>query len=266
MSDEINLSCSNLSFGYHKKTVIDEVSLEFKSGEFVGLIGPNGAGKSTLLKLLLGLNKPDMGNISLGKNSLNALSRNEIAKRVSFVPQDHSIDYAFNVEEMVAMGRTPYLGNYQTESKQDLEIIETALRRTDLFELNDRPADQLSGGERQRVFIARALAQQTNTLLLDEPTASLDLCHQLELMDLLCGLTCEGHLAIAAIHDLELASRYCSRLIMLSEGKVVADGLPNEVITPDNLRRYFSIEATVEVNELDGCIRVLARQPISSLG
>lgn len=263
MSNDINLSCNSLSFSYHKKTVIEAVSLEFKAGEFVGLIGPNGAGKSTLLKLLLGLNKPNMGDIYLGNNNLSHLSRNKIAKRVSFVPQDHSIDYAFNVTEMVAMGRTPYLGNYQTESKQDLEIIEKALQRTDLSDLRERPADQLSGGERQRVFIARALAQQTEALLLDEPTASLDLCHQLELMDLLGSLTSEGHLAIAAIHDLQLASRFCNRLIMLSEGKVVADGLPNEVITSDNLRRYFSIEAAVESNALDGSIRVVAHQPIT---
>ena len=265
MSKQMLLSCNKLSFRYQQQDVIKDLSLSLQPGEFVGLIGPNGAGKSTLLKLLLGLNKPNLGEVMLGEQSLSSLSRNDIAKRISFVPQDHSIDYAFTVSEMVAMGRTPYLGNYRTETTQDLDIIENALQRTDLLQLKDRHADQLSGGERQRVFIARALAQQTETLLLDEPTASLDLCHQLELMNLISSLTAEGHLAIAAIHDLELASRYCSRLVMLSKGAIVAEGTPVDVLTADNLKRYFSIEATVAVSDLDGSIRITAHNPVTAI-
>lgn len=263
MGDNALLSCNQVAFSYQRKAVIDDVSLEFKTGEFVGLIGPNGAGKSTLLQLILALHKPDQGKLMLGDVALSQLSRNEIAKKISFVPQDCSIGYSFTVAEIVAMGRTPYLGSYQTETEQDLEIIATALQRTGLTKLKNRYADELSGGERQRVFIARALAQQSDILLLDEPTASLDLCHQLEIMNLISSLTADNHLAIAAIHDLELASRYCNRLIMLSEGRVVADGTASEVITPDNLRHYFSIEASVDVDAQDGSIRVVAHKPVA---
>ncbi|MCP4595485.1 ABC transporter ATP-binding protein, partial [Neptuniibacter sp.] len=228
------------------------------------LIGANGAGKSTLLQLLLGLLPADHGQVHCGNKSLKDLSRTEIAKEMAFVPQDHTVDYPFNVREMVAMGRTPYLGSYQPETSMDLEFIEQALKRTDLSQYAERRADQLSGGERQRVFIARALAQQAEILLLDEPTANLDLCHQLDLMNLVKSLTSEGKLAIAAIHDLSLASRFCDRLILLSGGNAVVDGTPEEVLTVENLRQYFSIEASVVKDEADRGLRISALKSISS--
>lgn len=264
MGQKLTLTCSDISFAYHQRKVIKNLSAEFNSGEFVGLIGPNGTGKSTLLKLLLGLMAPGTGSISLESEALKDLPRKTIAQKISLVPQDHAIEYAFSVQEIVAMGRTPYLGSYQTETKNDIEIIKQAIHRTDLAHLAEQRADQLSGGERQRVFIARALAQQTDTLLLDEPTANLDLCHQLELMSLVKGLTSEGKLAIAAIHDLELASRYCDRLVLLSEGTVVADGTPTDVLNETNLQRYFSIHSTVKpCTDGDG-LRITAHAPVNT--
>lgn len=250
------LSCHALRFSYPQQKVLDNIELSCHSGEFVGLIGANGAGKSTLLKLLMGLEQADSGKVILNAQPLSRYTRRDIAKSVSLVPQDLSINYAFSAREVVAMGRNPYLGSYQTESAQDLEIIEQALQRSDLQQLADRRVDQLSGGERQRVFIARALAQQAKILLLDEPTASLDLCHQYDLMQLIRELTREDHLAIAAIHDLQLAARFCDRLIMLYQGSIVADGTPEEVLTEDNLLRYFAIKAEVSRDQATHQIRI----------
>jgi cobalamin transport system ATP-binding protein len=240
------LECFKLGFSYQRQRVIKDVSLSFGKGEFIGLIGPNGAGKSTLLKLLMGIIDPVEGEVKLAGNPLSGYRRRDIAQRISLVPQDVSINYAFSVREIVAMGRNPHLGSFQPESKRDHELIDLAMEKTDLLSMAERSVDQLSGGERQRVFIARALAQEAPILLMDEPTASLDLCHQLEVLTLVKGLAEEGHLAIAAIHDLGLASRFCHRLILLAQGGVVADGTPAEVLTQDNLYRHFSIEAQVE--------------------
>lgn len=265
---KIELQCSNLGFDYLTgrslcEQTIQEISLSFARGQFVGLIGPNGSGKSTLLNLLMGLLEPDEGHVFLNEQSLNGYKRRDIAQRIALVPQDVSIGYAFSVREIVAMGRNPHLGRFQPERERDVELIQQALQKTDLLSMADRRVDQLSGGERQRVFIARTLAQETPILLMDEPTTSLDLCHQLELLTLVKGLVQENHLVITAIHDLGLAARFCDRLIMLSQGRVVADGTPEEVLTTDNLRRYFSIEARIESDCGDGTgIRVAVLNPV----
>lgn len=240
------LECNNLGFAYGKKPIIGGVNLRFNKGEFVGLIGPNGAGKSTLLNLLTGLLKPTSGHVNLVGQPLKQYKQRDIARHISLVPQDVSIDYAFTVREIVAMGRNPHLGAFQPETQRDRELIDLAMSKTDLSQMTTRSVNQLSGGERQRVFIARAIAQEAPILLMDEPTASLDLCHQLEVLSLVKALTESGHLAIAAIHDLALASRFCDRLVLLAEGKIVSQGSPAEVLTKENLYRYFSIEAEVE--------------------
>lgn len=246
------LECSKLGFFYQRHKIIEDISLNFGKGQFIGLIGPNGAGKSTLLKLLMGLVEPAEGEVLLKRQPLKGYTRRDIAQQISLVPQDVSIGYAFSVREIVAMGRNPHLGSFQPESERDIGLIQQALKKTDLLSMMDRRVDQLSGGERQRVFIARALAQETPILLMDEPTASLDLCHQLEILTLVRDLADAGHLVIAAIHDLGLASRFCHRLILLSQGSVVADGAPDVVLTADNLKRYFSIEARVDRDSGDG--------------
>ncbi len=245
------LECLDISFHFSRQKVIENISLRFGKGQLVGLIGPNGAGKSSLLKLLMGLLEPSQGNVLLESHPLSHYSRRNIAQKISLVPQDVSIGYAFTVREIVAMGRNPHLGAFQLESEKDRDLINDALAKTDLQGMADRRVDQLSGGERQRVFIARALAQEAPIVLMDEPTASLDLCHALDIMMLARRLAEEGRLVIVAIHNLEMASRFCHRLTLLSKGQVVADGSPLEVITEENLRRYFSIEARIDTHVLN---------------
>lgn len=261
------LRCIDLSFSYQKKILLKDINLEFKAGQFVALIGANGIGKSTLLKLLLGLIPQQSGSVMLDGEDIKAVKRRDIAKKLAFVPQSIELPYAFTVQEIVAMGRNPYLGPFEINSKNDLHIIEQAMHKTDIVHLKKRIVNTLSGGEKQRVIIARALAQQSMTLLLDEPIASLDICHQLETLQLIQSLTQEGQLAISALHDLNLAARFCQRLILLGPSTdngttiIIADGTPEEVLTNENLKRCFSIQADIIKN--NKTINLVNISPIS---
>ncbi|MEI6897145.1 MAG: ABC transporter ATP-binding protein [Psychromonas sp.] len=244
------LNCEKLHFSFNKKTMLNDINLSFKQGEFVGLIGANGAGKSTLLQLLLGLLKAQSGQVLLQGKDIQLIKRREIAKQLAFVPQSIELPYAFTVQQLVAMGRNPYLGAFELEGSSDKNLINDAMQKTDIFQLRDRLVNTLSGGEKQRVIIARALAQQSPTILLDEPIASLDICHQLEMMDLIQSLTRFGKTAITALHDLNLAARYCDRLILIAKQqdgviRIISDGTPEQVLKVENLRTYFSIEADI---------------------
>ncbi|PKF63127.1 ABC transporter ATP-binding protein [Psychromonas sp. psych-6C06] len=244
------LSCEQLQFSFNKKPMISEINLSFAKGEFVGLIGANGAGKSTLLQLLLGLLKAQSGNILLFGKNIQQIKRREIAKQLAFVPQAIELPYAFSAQQLVAMGRNPYLGAFELESEEDKQLIEKAMQQTDISHLSDRLVNTLSGGEKQRVIIARALAQQSPTILLDEPIASLDICHQLETLQLIHSLTRAGKTAITALHDLNLAARYCDRLILIGKREdgmttIISDGTPEQVLTVQNLKQHFSIHADI---------------------
>ena len=243
------LSCSALCFSYNKKPLLENISLEFKAGEFVGLIGANGAGKSTLLQLLLGLIKQQSGTVTVNGNDIHNQKRRDIARQLAFVPQSIELPYAFSAQALVAMGRNPYLGPFELETAKDKKIIHEAMHKTDISHLKNRLVNTLSGGEKQRVIIARALAQQAATILLDEPIASLDICHQIETLQLIQSLTQSGKLAITALHDLNLAARYCDRLILIGQTQtgtaIIADGLPEEVLNKENLANCFAIEADI---------------------
>ena len=245
------LSCSDLCFSYNKKPLLENISLEFNAGEFVGLIGANGAGKSTLLQLLLGLIKQDSGSVTINGSDIHTQKRRDIAKQLAFVPQSIELPYAFNAQALVAMGRNPYLGPFELETAQDKKLIREAMHKTDIGHLKDRLVNTLSGGEKQRVIIARALAQQAATILLDEPIASLDICHQIETLQLIQSLTQSGKLAITALHDLNLAASYCDRLILIGQIQaddaktIIADGSPEQVLTEENLANCFSIKADI---------------------
>jgi iron complex transport system ATP-binding protein len=245
------LTGHNLSFAYDERPVLNGVSLAIEAGEFVGLIGANGSGKTTLLRILLGLLSAS-GEVWLCGEVLESLDRREVAKRATMVPQDTRIDFAFTAREIVAMGRTPYLGRFRPEAVTDKEAIARAMCETGTEGLAERPVTELSGGERQRVHLARALAQETHVILLDEPTANLDLAHQYEALELVREFTRSGGAALAAIHDLSLAARFCDRLLLLSEGKIVAAGLPSEVITESNLAHHFALRARVRRDEETG--------------
>jgi iron complex transport system ATP-binding protein len=243
---DVLLEAKDLSFDYGSKSILRDLQLRCHAGESIGLIGPNGAGKTTLLRLFMNLVSPVAGEVRLCGENLRRLPRKEIARRISLVPQDVALSYALSVREVVSMGRNPHLGRFEPEGEKDLEIVQQSLAVTEVEELADRTVDTLSGGERQRVLIARALAQETPVLLLDEPTANLDLCHQLEILELLRRLTSQGVCAIAAIHDLSLASRFFDRLLLVCDQKIVADGCPEDVLTEENLWRHFRIRAVIE--------------------
>ncbi len=243
---DLLLEAKAVGFDYGSKPILRDLNLRCHAGESIGLIGPNGAGKTTLLRLFMSLIAPVEGEVELCGENLRRLPRKEIARRISLVPQDVALAFALTVHEVVSMGRNPHLGRFQPEREKDLETVQRALRETELEALAERSVDTLSGGERQRVLIARAIAQETPVLLLDEPTANLDLCHQLEILQLLRRLTSQGVCAIAAIHDLSLASRFFDRLVMVSNQGIVADGPPESVLTKENLWNHFRIRAAIE--------------------
>ncbi len=259
------LRTDKLSFYYEQTPVIKGINLTLNPGSLVGLIGPNGAGKSTLLRLLMALSKPSTGTIQLNGASLQQLRRRDLARQITLVPQDSQINYAFTVEEIVAMGRNPWLGRFQPPGPEDLAIIRQAMAETNVHAYAERPVNQLSGGERQRVLIARAIAQNTPIVLLDEATANLDICHQLEVLEFARMLAEQGKLVIAAIHDLGMASRFCDRLLLLADQQLQVDGPPMEVITEENLQRFFHLKAEVRPMSSDHIYSGLSITALGSL-
>jgi iron complex transport system ATP-binding protein len=244
------------------RQVVDDIELETARGEWLALIGPNGAGKTTLLRAVARL-VPHSGSITLDGHDTRRMDRTELSRLVAVVPQDPSTPPWMTVAEYVLLGRTPHLGRLAKEGKRDREVAAGALARLDLLGYRDRLLGTLSGGERQRVVVARALAQEARLVLLDEPTAALDIGHQqqaLELLDLLRG---ESDLTlVAAMHDLTLAAQYADRMVLLDAGRIVADGLPRQVLTEALIGRHY--EAAVQVVELDGRIAVVPSRPAAA--
>ncbi|GBD11848.1 Fe(3+) dicitrate transport ATP-binding protein FecE [bacterium HR23] len=239
------LEAHDLVIEAQARRILDRVNLQAGRGEFIGLVGPNGAGKTTLLKAILGLVSPREGVVFLDGRSLARLPPREVARHIGYVPQALPETPAFTTLEVVLMGRYPHLGPFQVEGEGDRRIALEALRTTETHHLALRPVATLSGGERQRVFLARALAQQAPLLLLDEPIAHLDIQHQIKVMEMVRDLTSRGVTAIAALHDLELAGLYCHRLVLLHQGRVVAEGPPDAVLTPANLEEVFGVSALI---------------------
>jgi len=240
------------------RAVLSGISLTAERGELVGLIGPNGAGKTTLLRAVRGSITPTTGAVTVTGQSVSSLSAREIGRRVATVPQETELSFGFSVEQAVAMGRHAHIGRFSTPDETDREAITDALARTDLASLADRPVTDLSGGERQRVLLARALAQATPVLLLDEPTAGLDINHAIKTLETVRSVVDDGTAAVAAIHDLNLAARYCDRLILLADGEVVAAGNPETVLTSETLDDAFDATAVVSHDEVTDTPRVTA--------
>ena len=228
------------------------VSLRLARGEVVGVIGPNAAGKSTLARLCCGLLKPQQGSVSLQGEPLSRLSRRERARRVAFLPQHPPHDLSFTAHEVALMGRAPHLGLWSLEGPRDLDRARAALLEVDALDLGDRPISQLSGGERQRVFLARAFAQEAALLVLDEPTAALDLAHQVLLVNALRRRAREGGGALLVLHDLALAGAACDRLALLDRGRVVAEGTAGEVLRPAVLSPVYGTDVEVVPNPATG--------------
>jgi iron complex transport system ATP-binding protein len=255
----IELEACEVTAGYDGDPVLNRVSVALRQGEFVGLIGPNGCGKSTLLKCLSRILKPRAGRIALDGRDLYAMTHREIARRMAFVPQQETALFEFAVRDLVLMGRHPHLERWKGETEGDYRIVAQALADADILHLADRPVTQLSGGEHRRVLLARALAQQTPLLLLDEPTAHLDVTHQAELLDLVHRQTrTQGQGALAALHDLNQAAQFCDRLILMCRGRVVAEGAPEAVLTADNLKVAYNAESQIGTNPVTGRPMLLA--------
>jgi iron complex transport system ATP-binding protein len=249
----VKLSVQGVGFQYSSTPVLSDVSLEAKDGEIIGILGPNGSGKTTLLKCLNRSLKPREGAVLIDGKDCQDLSRREIATRIGVVPQGANINFPFTALDIVLMGRTPELKRFESETKRDLEIVKVAMAMTNIEHLASRPMDQISGGERQRVIIARALAQKPRILLLDEPTLHLDVNHQLDILDLITGLARrEKLLVIIVTHDLALAARYCDKVILMQNGRIQAAGEVSDVLTAENMRKVFSIEATIYFDERIG--------------
>jgi len=250
----IRLDDVTLSLG--ETTVLEDVSLSVGRGEFVALIGPNGAGKTSLLRTLNGILEPDTGVIEIDDDRLATLSSRAVSRRVATVPQDTHVGFSFTAEQLVEMGRTPHRS--RLDWRDNGGAVEAAMERTGTLGLHERSVDSLSGGERQRVLLARALAQEPDALLLDEPTSSLDINHQVQVLGLVSALVADGRAALAAIHDLDLAARFCDRLLLLSNGAIRARGPPEQVLADPSLADAFGVETAVSQDHVTGTPRVAA--------
>ncbi|OGQ13727.1 MAG: hypothetical protein A2026_02495 [Deltaproteobacteria bacterium RBG_19FT_COMBO_46_12] len=247
----------SVSFRYHEDWVLQDVSFRVEKGEFVGVIGPNGSGKTTLLKILYRLLSPQKGEILFELVPMKKMDRADIAKRIAVVAQETHLLFPFSVLETVMMGRSPHLGHLMFESEKDLEITKKAMEWTKMLPFSERSMDELSGGERKRVFIARALAQEPEVILLDEPTANLDIHHQMDFLDLILTLNRERGLTIVmASHDMNIASEFCDRLILLQGGGIYKAGTPDEVITQENIEKVYGCEVWIDQNPFSGMPRI----------
>jgi iron complex transport system ATP-binding protein len=227
------------------RRILSDVAISIQQGSMTALLGPNGSGKSTLLRVLSGLWSPTAGSVTLLADALSRLPRTEIAKRIAYLAQDSRCDFAFTVAEMVAMGRHPHRGQFAPETAHDRRAIGDAIALCDVEHLRSRTVERLSGGERQRVAIARCLAGEPGILLLDEPTAHLDLEHALAVLRLCRALADAGKTVVFATHDLGTAARYATHTVLLSGGRVVASGRPAEVLTPLRCREVFAVETEI---------------------
>ena len=251
----VTLSTRALSVRLGGRRVLDGVSLDFGAGGLVGVIGPNGAGKSSLLRAMLGLVAPEQGRVTIDGVALSQVPRKTLARRIAYLAQGQAIHWPLSVERLVSLGRLPHLAPMSRVSPVEAAAIERAMERADVSRFRDRIVTELSGGERARVLLARALAVEADALLVDEPLAALDPGHQIDVMALLRREAEDGRLVVVVLHDLTIAARHCDRLVLLDAGRVVADGAPGAVLTPDRLAQVYGIAARIE----DGLILPIAR-------
>src|SRR5436305_6683460 len=243
----IVLEVNGVTFGYERVPLLYDVQLQVRGGEMVGLLGPNGSGKTTLLRLVSGVLLPQHGKIVLDGRNLHDWGRRGVAQNIAVVPQELHVPFAFTVEQMVSLGRTPYINWLGSRSSKDDNIVQDAMSAADVIPLARRIFNELSGGERQRVMVAMALAQQPKLLLLDEPTSHLDIKYQIETLELVQHLNHERRVTvIAAMHDLNLAARYFPRLLLFQRG-IVADSGPAEVLEPGLLSRVYGVNVQVGI-------------------
>ena len=242
-----------LKYSYNRYMVLDGVDLDVREGEILGILGPNGCGKTTLLKNLNKNLTPAGGCVMLDGTDLDTMVKRDIAKSVAVVPQTNEIRFSFSVREIVAMGRMPFQSMMGGETREDSRIVDDAIEKVGLSAMKDRHINTMSGGERQRVMIARALAQTPKILLMDEPTLHLDINTQFEALDLVHDLSRESDLTVVIVsHDLPMVARYCDKIAMIHDHRVMCCGTPEEVLTPDNMRTVFNVDAELGIDSKNG--------------
>lgn len=249
----MRLQIKNLSYSYDNGNAIENVSLDVKRGEFVGVIGPNGGGKSTLLKNVYRALTPDSGEILLDGENVFAMPYRKTAQKMAVVGQENDVPFDFTVEEMVAMGRSPRKKLFDSDTAEDRSMVHHALVHLGMENMAKRSYLNLSGGEKQRVLLARAVAQECDFFVLDEPTNHLDISYQLEIFDFIKRLDIT---VIAAIHDLNMAALYCDRIYVLKDGKIMLSGTPEEVFTPQNIFDIYGVHSFVAKNSENGKLTI----------
>lgn len=250
----LQLSVQHVSVCIEGKNILDQVNFSVKAGEFVGIIGSNGAGKSTLLRSIRGLMPVIHGAIRINGQGISSMSDRQLARIMAYMQQDVNLDFGFTALDVVLAGRYPYLAWWQGEGAREYEIAKKYMEFTGVLDLAAKSLQQISGGERQRILLAKVLAQETPLIMLDEPTASLDLVYQEEIFRY-CRKVCDqGKTALIVAHDLKLAAKFCSRLLLLNHGNIVADGTPSEVITVKNLKKAYGLQAAVFNNRVTGSL------------
>jgi iron complex transport system ATP-binding protein len=256
------LSARGITVGYGGEPVVHDLTVEIPDGQVTTIVGPNGCGKSTLLRTLARLLPPSSGQVVLDGAPITSMATRDIATRLSLLPQSPIAPEGLLVRDLVGRGRHPHQRWFAQWSRQDEEVVEAALAMTDTSDLRDRPLDQLSGGQRQRAWIAMTLAQDTDLMLLDEPTTYLDLAHQVEVLELVCRLNRERARTVAMVlHDLNLAARYSDLVVVMHEGRIVTQGSPTEVFTTEMLSDVFGLEAEILADPRTGLPIVI---PLSS--
>lgn len=248
------IEIKNLYFSYEKsKKVLRNINLLIVPGEFIGIVGPNGCGKSTLINLLCHVLEPQQGTISINNQDIKQIPQHELAKLVAVVPQESSFEFDFTVNEIVLMGRLPHLSRFQLEGPDDQRIAKQAMKKTKCWKYRDKMIRNLSGGEKQRVIVARALTQESKILLLDEPTSHLDMNFQFEILDLMAKLNITKKVTILGVfHDINLASKYCKRLMIMKKGKIIADGPPKQVINPKIMAKIYDFNIILKRHPKEG--------------
>lgn len=255
---QVHIEVNKLNFKYGTDEILKEISFKVRQGGFMAILGPNGSGKSTLLKNISTVLTPDKGKVLLSNEDIFKIRPKELARKMAVVPQDTVIQFPFTVLETVMMGRMPHQRRFQSESVQDFSTAKRAMKLTSTWHLKDRLVTEISGGERQRVIVARALAQEPQVILLDEPTAHLDLQHQIELLELLQNLNHHSQVTVLAVlHDLNLAAQFSDYVLLMHRGKIFASGAPGDVLTAENIQQVYGIEVLIFPNELTGRFNII---------